>query len=228
VQLVEDHAPEPAEEVARIGVGKEQRHLLGRGQQDVGRAFDLALALMRRRIARAGLDSNAEIHLAHRRLDIPGDIDRQRLQRRDVEGVETAPAPPGFGQLDEARQKAGERLAGARRGDEKDGAPCPGALQELELVRPCSPAARREPLVKARRQERLRGLPRPPCRAARHFRHPAAWRTEIRASAIPARCGPAAAGSAAATSRARAPRRATQSRLRPRRRSRSPAAPLPR
>ena len=54
VQLVEDHAPQAREERARLAMGEEQRELLRRGEQDVGRALDLARALVRPACRRCG------------------------------------------------------------------------------------------------------------------------------------------------------------------------------
>ena len=57
MQLVEHHALEAAEQVRGVGAGQQQRQLLGRGEQDVGRIAALALALRGRRVAGAGLDA---------------------------------------------------------------------------------------------------------------------------------------------------------------------------
>ena len=46
--------------------------------------------LRHRRVAGAGLDPDRQPHLGDRRLEIARDVDRQRLQRRDVERVQAA------------------------------------------------------------------------------------------------------------------------------------------
>ena len=92
MQLVEDHAPERAEQIGRVGRGEQQRELLRRGEQDVGRIAPLALALRGRRVAGAGLDADRQLHLGDRPLEIARDVDRERLQRRDVERVQPAGA----------------------------------------------------------------------------------------------------------------------------------------
>ena len=46
-----------AEQMLRIRLGEQQRHLLGRGEQDVRRIVALALALGGRRVAGARLDA---------------------------------------------------------------------------------------------------------------------------------------------------------------------------
>ena len=52
----------------------------------------LALALRGRRVAGAGLDADRQAHLGDRPFQIARDVDRQRLQRRDVERVQPAVA----------------------------------------------------------------------------------------------------------------------------------------
>ena len=83
-------ALERAEQERRVGGGEQQRELLGRGEQDVGRIAALALALRDRRVAGAGLDADRQPHLGDRPLEIARDVDRERLQRRDVERVQAA------------------------------------------------------------------------------------------------------------------------------------------
>ena len=59
MQFVEHDAPERAEQIGRVGDGQQQRELLRRGQQDVGRIAALALALGGRRVAGAGFDAGS-------------------------------------------------------------------------------------------------------------------------------------------------------------------------
>ena len=72
--------------------GEQQRELLGRGEQDVGRIAALALALRGRRVAGARLDADRQRHLGDRAFEIARDVDRERLERRDVERVQAARA----------------------------------------------------------------------------------------------------------------------------------------
>src|SRR5262245_66565962 len=88
MQLVEDHAPQRAEQVWRIGRGEDERELLGCGEQDLRRIAALALTLRGRRVAGARLDADRQPHLGNRRLQIASDIDGERLERRDVERVQ--------------------------------------------------------------------------------------------------------------------------------------------
>ena len=90
MQLVEHDAPERAEQIRRVGRGEQQRQLLRRGQQDVGRIAALALALRCGRVAGAGLDADRQAHLGDRRFEVARDVDGERLERRDVERVQAA------------------------------------------------------------------------------------------------------------------------------------------
>ena len=64
MQFVEHDAAQGAEQIGRVGAGQQQRELLGRGEQDVGRIAALALALGSGRVAGAGLDADRQPHLA--------------------------------------------------------------------------------------------------------------------------------------------------------------------
>ena len=89
-----------------------------------------------------------------RRQQIALHVDGQRLQRRDVERVDAAcPAPvAGVASSVEARQEAGERLAGARRRDQQRRPALRACLEQGQLMRPRRPAARLEPGLEPRRQ----------------------------------------------------------------------------
>ena len=158
VQFVEDDGAQPGKEAFRLAVGEQQRELLGGREQDVGWALNLSGALVRRGVAGPGLDRDGEIHAGDRRVEVAGDVDGERLERRDVEGVK-APrlAPPAIGalaQLDQARQEAGQRLARAGRCDEQRRAPGPDGREQFELMRAGRPAAGGEPRGEARRKGR--------------------------------------------------------------------------
>ena len=92
MQFVEHDALQRAEQERRIVGGQQQRQLFGRGQQNIRRIAPLPLPARHRRVAGAGLDLDRQPHLGDRRLQIARDIDRERLQRRDVEGVQAAGA----------------------------------------------------------------------------------------------------------------------------------------
>ena len=155
MQFVEHDGLEAVEEAAGIGIGEEQRQLLRGGEQDIRRIELLALALVRRRIARPRLDADVEADAGHRRFEIARDVDGKRLQRRDVERVDAGPprALRPRREIDEARQEAGQRLAGAGRRDQQRRAALARLFQEFELVRARRPAAQREPVRERRRQE---------------------------------------------------------------------------
>ena len=92
MQFVEHDALELRKQKRRIVGRQQQRQLLGRGEQDVRRIAPLPLPPRHRRVAGAGLDLDRQPHLGDRRLQIARDIDRERLQRRDVERVQAAAA----------------------------------------------------------------------------------------------------------------------------------------
>jgi hypothetical protein len=92
VKLVEDDASERSEQERSIGGGEQQRKLLRRGEQDVGRIAALALALRGRRVAGAGLDADRQRHLGDGCFEIARYVDRERLERGDVQGVQAAGA----------------------------------------------------------------------------------------------------------------------------------------
>ena len=83
-----------------------------------------------RGIAGAGFDRDRQTHLVDRRGQIAGHVDRQRLERRDVEGVQALLGV--VGEIVKRRQEAGKGLAGAGRGDQ----------QRRGIALPAAPARR--------------------------------------------------------------------------------------
>ncbi len=88
MQFVEDDIAQVCKEALRLAIGDQQRQLLGRGEQDVGGRELLALALALRRIAGARLDADGQAHLADRLHQVALDINRERLERRDIKRVD--------------------------------------------------------------------------------------------------------------------------------------------
>ena len=158
VEFVEDDGVEVGEKARRVGGGQEERCLLRRRQQDVGGFQLLPLALGDRRVAGARFKFHRQPHLRHRRFKVPGNIDRERLQRRDVERVDAAPAERSvlrpFVEGDQRRQETGESLPGSGRRDQQRRPPGPGLCQQFELVRARRPAFRGKPCRERRGQER--------------------------------------------------------------------------
>ena len=144
VQFVEHDAPERAEQLVRIGVAQQQRQLLGRGQQDLRRIETLPLPPMRRGIAGAGLDPDAKAHLADRRHQVALHVHRQRLERREIERVQTRPRV--FDQIVDGRQEAGQRLAGTGRGDQQRRVARLRRLKHRQLMGARRPALAGEPV----------------------------------------------------------------------------------
>ena len=87
MQFVEHDALERGKQKRRVVGRQQQRQLFRRGEQNIRRIAPLPLPPRHRRIAGAGLDLDRQPHLGDRRLQIARDVDRERLQRRDVEGV---------------------------------------------------------------------------------------------------------------------------------------------
>jgi hypothetical protein len=96
MQFVEHDAAQRSEQERGVGAREQERELLRRREQDVGRITTLPAALARRRIARARLDADGQFHLGDRPLQIAGDVDGERLERRDVQGVEAVSIPRAF------------------------------------------------------------------------------------------------------------------------------------
>ena len=108
------------------------------------------------RVAGAGLDAQVEVHLAHRRFEIAGDVSGQGFEGRDVERVEPVRPACAFKrarrQIDQARQKTRKRFAGARWCDQQCRQALRRALHQLKLMCACTPAAAGEPCLEGRRQ----------------------------------------------------------------------------
>jgi hypothetical protein len=159
MQLVEDHIFQVLEEPFGLLVGQQQRHLFRRGQQDVRRVELLALAFGLRRVAGAVLDRDVEAHFEDGLHQVALDIDRERLQGRDVERVDAGeggagrdPAAPR--QIGQRRQEPGKRLAGAGgRNQQHVFARC-GARQQFQLMGARLPALLREPFLERPGQKR--------------------------------------------------------------------------
>ncbi len=166
VQFVEHDALQRAEQMRRVGAAQQQRELFGRRHQNVGRIAALALAARGGRVAGARFDAHRQVHVDDGRFEIARDVDRERLQRRDVERVHAgrAIAPARAGQIDEAGQEARQRLARAGGRDEQRALPVAGQRQQVELMTARAPAARGEPACESFRQWRL-------ARAAGHRRN---------------------------------------------------------
>ena len=135
--------------------GAEQGQLLGRGEQDVRRLDPLALAARDAGVAGARLGLDRQAHLGDRRHQVAFDVDRQGLQRRDVEGVDA-----GAAALRGGRSASSIRLG---RNPARVLPPPVGAISRAsrppsafsdhgELMRPAAPAAAREPRGEGRRR----------------------------------------------------------------------------
>ena len=155
VDLVDDHAGEVLEIEPRPFPGAEQRQLLGRGQQDVGRLDPLALAPGDPRVAGARLGGHLQAHLGDRRHQVALDVYRQRLERRDVERVDAARrvGRRPRGQVDQAGQEPRQGLAPAGRRDEEGVAALATLLDHRQLMRSRRPPPLGEPVGEAGREQ---------------------------------------------------------------------------
>ena len=118
-------------------------------------------AAVLRRVAGAGLDRGPAAPISSTgRVEVARDVDRQRLQRRDVERVQ-ALAGGARRQLDQARQEAGQRLAAARGRDQQ-------RVPARRARPPASPADARAATSRAARTSR--GTPTGAARRARRRR----------------------------------------------------------
>ena len=145
VELVDDDRPQIREHRRGIGIAQQQAQRFRRGQQHLRRLHPLARLAVRRRVAGAGLDPDRKPHLLDRADEVALDVDRERLQRRDVERVQ--PFARLLRELADGRQEARQRLARAGRGDQQRAPPSPRQLQHFELVPPRAPALGFEPAV---------------------------------------------------------------------------------
>ena len=111
VDLVDDHPLQAREDARRVFVAEQQGEAFGRGQQDMRRVGALAAALGVGGVAGAVLDPDRQARAFDRGAQVAADVGGQRLERRDVEGVEALvrvrpPVRPGW---------AGTRPASCRR-----------------------------------------------------------------------------------------------------------------
>ena len=118
VDLVDDDPREAGEDLRRLLVGEHEGEGLRRGEQDVRRVDALAGALRRAGVAGAVLDADAQVHLGEGRGEVAADVGGERLQRRDVEGVEARRRARGRAR----RGWAGSRRASCRRRSGRRGA----------------------------------------------------------------------------------------------------------
>ncbi len=156
MRFVDDHGREAGEQFGRIVVRQEDRQRLGRGHQYMRRLPPLAHPLRLRRVAGPRLGPDLELHLGDRRFEVAVDVDRERLQGRDVERVK--PFARVFRQIDQRRQEACQRLAAAGRRDQQRVLAGARGLQHGKLMRMRRPAARGEPVPELPWERRGQGV----------------------------------------------------------------------
>ena len=161
MQFVEDHRLEASEKPGGLLAREQQGELLGCRQQNLGRVDALPLAATNGRVAGSRFDAHGQSHLGDGCEQVACDVDRQRLERRDIEHRQPRAATFGArrlgGERDQAGEETGERLAGARGGDQQGGAARAPLGHEGELMRTGLPAARAKPSVEGLGQCRTDG-----------------------------------------------------------------------
>jgi len=157
MQLIEDDVFQILEEALGFAIGEQQRDLLRGRQQDIRWIELLPLALAAWRIARAVLDRDRQPHFGNGLHQVALDIDRKRLQRRNVERMNAGEGRTGRdlaapGDIRQRRQEAGERLAGAGGRNQQRAFTRFGAGQQFQLMRTRLPALFRKPAGEGGRQ----------------------------------------------------------------------------
>ncbi len=154
VKLIKDNHPQVGKVVLGAFLGDQQRYLFRRGDQNIRRIGFLALAFVGRGIAGARLNANIEVHFPDRCFEVSRNVDRQRLQGRDIQRVQS-PARGTLCQLHKRRQKSRQRLAAAGRRNQQGRTPGRHGFQHLKLMAAGLPATSGEPIGKYGRQTGL-------------------------------------------------------------------------
>ncbi|MEY9167365.1 hypothetical protein ABIE78_005484 [Sinorhizobium fredii] len=131
MQFVEHDIAQIFEEALRLAISNQQRELLRRRQQQIGRVQLLALPLALWRIASAVLDPHRQAHFADRLRQIALDIDGERLERRNIERVDAdeGGAGPDLAaprDINQRGQESCKRLARTGRRDQQRALSCLG------------------------------------------------------------------------------------------------------
>jgi hypothetical protein len=144
MRLVDDDRAQPREHRPSAVLRQQQRQAFRRGEQDIGRRLPLARPRAGGRVARPGLDADGQAHVGDRLRQVAGDVGRQRLERADIEGVDTG-RRRARRKVDEARQEAREGFAAAGRCDEEHMLAVLERIKNIELMRARMPSTLGEP-----------------------------------------------------------------------------------
>jgi hypothetical protein len=109
--FVQNQGAESTEHPCRLGHREQEGEALRRGEHNMRRVLALPDASVRRRVAGARLDHDGQVHLPHRVREVAGNIGGQRLERADVERVQSGSRI--CSKLHQRRQETGQRLATA-------------------------------------------------------------------------------------------------------------------
>ncbi len=142
MNFINNYPLQACKDAGGVFVAEQEGEAFWCGQQDMRRVGALAAALGVGGVAGAVLDTDRQGSALDRPAQVAADIGGQRLERRDVEGVQAL----GFrGDFGEGGQKACQRLAAAGGGDQQGGGLI-GAGEHVKLVRVQRPALGFEPL----------------------------------------------------------------------------------
>ena len=152
-----NHDPlQRTEHLRCLWIGQQQTERFGRGQQHVRWTGALPSLAIGRRVATARFNPQRQAQIRNRRQQVALHIMRQRLERRNVEGVQTIGRGLGVqhrrAEIGERRQEPGQGLARAGIGHQQGMLPSLRGGQHRALVTAHPPAARGKPLLKFRRQ----------------------------------------------------------------------------
>ena len=142
MDFVHHNAAQARKNARGVFVAEQEREAFGRGEQDMRRVGALAAALGIGGVAGAILDPDGQVRAFDRAAQVAADVGGERLEGRDVKGVEALMAARQFGQR---RQEPRQRLA-APGGCDQQGGPGRAPRQHLALMGVQRPALGGEPV----------------------------------------------------------------------------------
>ena len=142
VEFVHHDALEARKDARGVFIAEQEREAFGGGEQDMRRVGALAAALGIGGVAGAVLDPDGKVGPFDRAAQVAADVGGERLEGRDVKGVEALMPICQFGQRG---QKPRQRLA-APGGRDEQGGPCRPPRQHLVLMGVQGPALGGEPV----------------------------------------------------------------------------------
>ena len=142
MNFVDDDTFQACENAGGVIAAERQGQTFGGGEPNVRRVGTLAAALGVGGITGAILDADVQGGAFYRRAQVAADVGGQRLQGRDIKGVQAGGW--GWAKLGQGRQEARKGFAATGGGDEQGGGIL-AAGQHIQLVRVQVPAFGGEP-----------------------------------------------------------------------------------